>query len=126
MAHKQKRVLITGMSGLIGQVVRNRLESSYALNALNRQPVSGIPTTQANIADFQAIRAAFEGVDTVVHLAAVARANVPWEEIHPTNIVGTYNVFEAARQARRFTRDLCQQWRHDLGVGARGTLQGPG
>ena len=31
----QKKVLITGMSGLIGGIVRERLEGTYALSALN-------------------------------------------------------------------------------------------
>lgn len=95
----RKRVLVTGMSGLIGGVVRRELGAKYELSALNRRPVPGLPCHQADIADLEAIRPAFEGQDVVVHLAAVARADATWEEVHRCNVLGTYNVFEAARQA---------------------------
>lgn len=95
-----KRILVTGMSGLIGGAVRQRLESGYELTALNRSPVPGVPTVQADIADFDAILPAFEGQETVVHLAASARGRDPWERVRDPNLIGTYNVFEAARQAR--------------------------
>ena len=69
------------------------------LSALNRRSVAGVPCVQADIADLEAIRPAFEGVDVVVHLAAIAEGDATWEEVLPHNIVGTYNVFEAARIA---------------------------
>ncbi|OGL04065.1 MAG: hypothetical protein A3E31_02980 [Candidatus Rokubacteria bacterium RIFCSPHIGHO2_12_FULL_73_22] len=92
------RVLVTGMSGLIGGALRRRLEGRYALSALNRRPVPGVPTRQADIADLDAIQPAFAGVDAVVHLAA-AVGEPPWDEVLHHNVVGTYNVFEAARRA---------------------------
>jgi nucleoside-diphosphate-sugar epimerase len=94
-----ERVLVTGMSGLIGGAVRKRLEGRFALSALNRRRLEGVPCHQADIADFAAIRSAFQGVDVVVHLAAIAREGVPWEQVLAHNIVGTYNVFEASRLA---------------------------
>ncbi len=95
-----ERILVTGMSGLIGGAVRKRLEGDYDLTALNRSLVPGVPTVQADIADFDTILPAFEGQDTVVHLAASARGRDPWERVRDPNLIGTYNVFEAARQAR--------------------------
>ncbi len=92
-------ILVTGMSGLIGGLVRERLESRGRLSALNRQAVDGIPTTQADLADFDAIRPAFDGQEVVVHLAAKAGDNFTWEELLQTNIVGTRNVLEAANDA---------------------------
>src|SRR5262245_31979043 len=38
-----RSVLVTGMSGLIGGALRRHLEGKYALSALNRQPVPGVP-----------------------------------------------------------------------------------
>jgi nucleoside-diphosphate-sugar epimerase len=92
-------VLVTGMSGLIGGAVRRRLEGRYALCALNRSRVEGLPCHQADIADLAAIRPAFAGVDMVVHLAAIASSQAPWDAVLRDNIIGTYNVFEAAREA---------------------------
>jgi nucleoside-diphosphate-sugar epimerase len=57
------------------------------------------PSHVADIADLDAIRPAFDGVDSVVHLAASASLEAPWDDVLHNNIVGTYNVFEAARQA---------------------------
>lgn len=101
MTHK---VLVTGLSGLIGSILRPELESLHELSALNRSVVDGIPTTQADIADEDAIRPAFDGIDTVVHLAAKAGDRHPWPDLHSTNIIGTYNVLKLARESgcRRF------------------------
>ena len=95
----RKHVLITGMSGLIGEVVRRQLESACILRALNRRDVPGVACHCADIADFEAIRPAFDGIEVVVHLAAIAHGDASWEDTLHHNVIGTYNVFEAARQA---------------------------
>jgi nucleoside-diphosphate-sugar epimerase len=95
----KERVLITGMSGLIGGIMRRALEDKYELVALNRRAVPGLRCYQADIADLAAIRPAFAGVRAVLHLAAYAHAEATLAEVLPSNIIGTYNVYEAARQA---------------------------
>jgi nucleoside-diphosphate-sugar epimerase len=97
----RRSVLVTGMSGLIGRALRKQLEARFDLRALNRGPVEGVPCHRADIGDLEAIAPAFEGVDTVVHLAADATSpNPPWESILHNNVTGTYNVYEAARRAK--------------------------
>lgn len=91
------RVLVTGMSGLIGHALRTHLQDSHELTALNRRPIAGVPTTQADISDLAAIGPAFASKDCVVHLAGYR--GYDWPSLLNTNIVGTYNVFEAARLA---------------------------
>ena len=95
-----KKVLITGMSGLIGGLLREHLEQlgDYELIALNRGEVEGIETHRADISDLDAIKSAFVGVDVVVHLAAYLGDDDFYNQL-PVNVVGTYNVFEAARLA---------------------------
>jgi nucleoside-diphosphate-sugar epimerase len=95
----KKRVLVTGANGLIGTALREMLGDKYEWSALNRRDLPGVPTTRADIADLEAIRPAFEGIDTVVHLAAVARVDATWDDLLGPNFTGTYNVFEAARAA---------------------------
>ena len=68
-----KKVLITGMSGLVGGILRDHLQSRFELSALNRRNVPGVPCHTADIGDLDAIQSAFEGIDAVVHMAAFAR-----------------------------------------------------
>lgn len=93
------RVLVTGMSGLIGTAVRGAMATSHDLAALNRSQVAGVQTTCASVDDLDAIRPAFEGRDAVVHLAAKINDSYGWQALHDTNVVGTRNVFEAALDA---------------------------
>src|SRR5262245_7254067 len=93
------RVLVTGLSGLIGRAVRKEAGDRFELSALNRSAVDGVPSHRADIANLDAIRPAFEGVDTVVHLAAQL-GNSSWGALRAVNVPGTYNVFEAARLAK--------------------------
>ena len=95
-----KRVLITGMSGLIGGLLRVHLEErgGYELAALNRRSVEGVECFQADISDLDAIVPAFEGRDVVVHLAAHL-GDEPLDSLVAANIVGVRNVYEAARLA---------------------------
>lgn len=96
-----KKILVTGMNGLIGGILKNHLDylGCYELSALNRSPTPGLRCTQADISDLEAIKPAFEDVDTVVHLAAFIEDSNDWHGNLTTNIIGTYNVFEAARLA---------------------------
>lgn len=98
MAEPERRVLVTGAEGTIGTAVREHLADRYELRALTKEPAD-FPSHAADIADLEAILPAFAGVDAVVHLAASPAVETPWEEILPNNLVGTYNVFEAARRA---------------------------
>lgn len=93
------RILVTGMSGLIGTALRRALESDHDLTALNRNDVDGVTTHSADISDFDAIRGAFPNQDVVVHLAAKAGENYTWQELRDTNVEGARHVFQAAVDA---------------------------
>jgi len=95
---KSKNILITGMSGLIGGIVGRHLASrGHKVRALNRKPVEGFECVLADITDLEAIRPAFDGIDTVVHLAAYLGSDD--QSQLDINIGGTYNVFKAAGEA---------------------------
>ena len=95
----KRRVLVTGASGLIGGLVIKNLGDKYEFSALNRRPIEGIASIQADISNFDAIHPAFEGIDTVLHLGALATPGLTnnWDGIVSTNIHGTFNVYEASR-----------------------------
>jgi uronate dehydrogenase len=93
-------VLVTGLGGLIGGAMRAHLGARYELRGLGRRPgPPGVPWTAADIGSLEAITPAFAGVDAVVHLAAVVGSKAALDAYVQGNIVGTYNVFEAARRA---------------------------
>ena len=90
-----KRVLITGAAGMIGQVLMSRLADTYELRGLDIRPAPGIATV--SVVDYDALLPHCAGVNVVVHLGAVVRGDEPWEAVLQHNIIGTRNVFEAAR-----------------------------
>jgi nucleoside-diphosphate-sugar epimerase len=96
-----KKVLITGASGLVGRLTLAQLSGKYAFSGLSRQPVAGIPHLVADIADAEAIRPAFAGIHTVLHLAAAVGPGQidDWKATMAGTVQGTLNVYEAARSA---------------------------
>lgn len=98
MTAAARRILVTGAEGTIGTAVREHLGSRYDLVSLTLTP-QAFPSHVADIAELDAIRPAFDGVDAVVHLAASPAIETPWEDVLRNNLVGTYNVYEAARLA---------------------------
>jgi NAD+ dependent glucose-6-phosphate dehydrogenase len=109
-----RRILVTGAEGVIGTAVREHLAGRYELTSLTLTE-QAFPSHVADISDLDAIRPAFEGVDAVVHLAASAELETPWGDVLRNNIVGTYNVFEAARLAGA-TRVVFASSNHVIGM----------
>jgi len=58
----------------------------------------GEEAVTGDLADPASVARAVEGVDGIIHLGAFS-VEGPWEAILGSNIVGAYNVFEAARMA---------------------------
>ena len=92
-----KKILVTGAGGVIGTAVRNRLAERFDVLALDRNPVAGVESVCADVADLSSICPPFKGVDGVVHLAGEIHSD--WAGYLASNVVGTYNVFEAAHRA---------------------------
>jgi uronate dehydrogenase len=96
-----KRILITGAAGKIGSVLREGLRKHIeSILLLDIAPL-GTPQPHeeflsADIRDLSAMKKAMVGVDAVIHLAAIPTEK-DFHNILETNIIGTYNVFEAAR-----------------------------
>lgn len=84
---------------MVGTVLRNGLVGDYELSGIDIRSVSGMSSLVADTSDFDAITPAFEGIDVVIDLAAVAAMETPWSVVHRNNLASTYNVLEASRLA---------------------------
>lgn len=110
------RFLVTGGAGFIGSHVVDRLLSEGAdvtvlddfndfySPSIKRENVAGfekpVKVVEGDIRDLAAVREACEGSDVVIHLAARAgvRPSIEQPRLYfSTNIDGTFNVLEAAR-----------------------------
>jgi nucleoside-diphosphate-sugar epimerase len=100
---ERMKVLITGAGGRIGGHLATSLSDTYDLRLLYNFTKPETPPVNdwmvADIANFDAVRPALEGVDAVIHMAAQGSPYAEWDEIKEKNISGTYNIFESARLA---------------------------
>jgi len=95
-------ILITGAAGHIGGRLRADLAGRYGLIRLFDQTAitdlaPGEEAVTGDIADMAAVEAAMQGIDGVIHLAAMP-VEASFEVILHANVVGTWNVYEAARR----------------------------
>ena len=88
--NKKNKVLITGASGLIGpKLIRLLLEKGHQVSVLSRNPhkIKGVNVFQWDI-DKQTIdNQAFEGIDTIIHLAGAGIADERWTKARKQLII---------------------------------------
>ena len=94
------RVLITGAAGAVGSVLTQGLRGRHRLRGLDRLPMPDLDdAVVGDLADFAVVLRAAQGMEAIIHLGGTPSGSAPWEEVLHSNIVGTYNVFEAARHS---------------------------
>jgi nucleoside-diphosphate-sugar epimerase len=95
------KVVVTGASGKAGRaVVRDLVEHDHDVLAVDlvSPPESPAPHLLADLTDFGQTTECLAGAEAVVHLAAIRAPRIRTEETtFRTNMLSTYNVFEAAR-----------------------------
>jgi nucleoside-diphosphate-sugar epimerase len=104
-------VLLTGATGFVGShAVEAFVVSGWAVRALVRSSQKAavlgdlpVELVSGSLEDEESLRAAAQGVDVVVHLAALTHARTA-EEYAAVNVAGTRRLVEAARRGgvRRF------------------------
>jgi len=95
-----KTVLITGATGDVGTHLSRELAGKYKLRLSDRRPLKapkGQAFMKADISKMSDALRITKGVDAVVHLGGYS-VEGPWDAILKANIIGCYNVFEAARR----------------------------
>ncbi|HEV7542977.1 MAG TPA: NAD-dependent epimerase/dehydratase family protein, partial [Reyranella sp.] len=98
-----RRIVFTGASGGIGTMIRPLLAPLYPGLVLSDKvaPKNLLPSETFVAADLtkpDEVAAVVEGADSVIHLGGFS-VEGPWDAILQANIIGCYNLFEAARQA---------------------------
>lgn len=125
---KYGRVLITGAAGGIGDLLRRGLRGRYPAIRLtdlaDMAPAeAGEEVVKADLADYGAVETAVRGCDAVVHMGGIAVEST-WPAIARSNIEGTYNVYEAARQCG-VRRVVFASSNHAVGFWRRSETIGP-
>lgn len=93
------KVLVTGASGFLGRLICIALEKrGFRLRGFDRSSSDIVEDFFiGNLEDFAALRTASIGIDTILHLAACADDADFATQLVPCNVLGVYNMFEAAR-----------------------------
>ena len=97
--HKRNNILITGSSGLIGQILLQNLPLEHTITGLDITESSDDRTSAANLQNLNEIKDHYSNVDTVIDLAGISNLEADWNQIYSNNIPVTYNSFEAAKQS---------------------------
>lgn len=90
------KVVITGIAGIIGGVLRRLLGQRWQLSGVDLVPAPDVPTLLADITHKDVLIPAFQDAHAVIHLAG--RSSAHWDEVFDSNITGTSSVFEAAKR----------------------------
>src|SRR5215813_13131636 len=102
MEDSMQKILITGAAGDVGSRLTELCRDTYRLRLSDIRIPAGLPADadfiQADLVDRAAVEHVVAGVDGIVHLGGFS-VEGPWDAILNSNIIGCYNLFEAARLA---------------------------
>jgi uronate dehydrogenase len=96
------RILLTGAAGGLGKALRERLKANCNVLRLSDRldfgpAVEREEVAVADLADADAVLSMMQGVDAIIHLGGVS-VESPFNPILQANIIGAYNLYEAARK----------------------------
>jgi nucleoside-diphosphate-sugar epimerase len=97
------KILVTGGGGFLGQALcRGLVERGHEVTSFNRGhypalDAIGVRQIAGDLADREAVLAAFAGIDAVFHNAAKAGAWGSYESYCRANVIGTQHVLDACR-----------------------------
>ena len=102
----RRRVLVTGAAGRIGRDLTGRVAERFALRLMVRPTDPDVDSLRSlgelvehELADLDGLKRACDGIDAVVHLAGNPDGSAVWADLLRDNVVGTYNLFAAAKSA---------------------------
>ncbi len=98
-----KKILVTGAAGDVGSRLRKLLPAVYPnIRWSDIKTPADLGANEefvaADLSDMKQVEKIVDGIDGIVHLGGFS-VEGPWDTILQSNIVGTYNMFEAAYRA---------------------------
>lgn len=97
-------ILLTGAAGIVGTLLRPLLAARYPKILLT--DIAGLSDLadnesfeQGDITDLEFVRSLTAKSDAIIHLAGKVGPDFTYDEILGPNIIGTHNVFQAAKDA---------------------------
>jgi len=97
-----EKLLMTGAAGGLGKALRDRLKANCSVLRLSDvqafgDAAAGEEIVLADLADAAAVDSMVNGVDAIIHLGGMS-VEGPFGAILSANILGAYNLYEAARK----------------------------
>ncbi len=105
-----KRIFLTGANGYLGSTLLKYLQNDFQINALVypscpenflRQDWPGVTFIEGDMTDSKVLEESLEGVDTIIHLAAIKGAGQCADKVRDviaTNVWGTHLLLEYAKR----------------------------
>jgi NAD(P)-dependent dehydrogenase (short-subunit alcohol dehydrogenase family) len=102
----RRRVLVTGAAGRIGSYFAEHSKHKYDMRLMVQGTEEEIDkirawgeVVEADLSNLDRLKEVCQGIDTVVHMAGDPSPSATWQELLDANIIGTYNIFVAAKAA---------------------------
>jgi uronate dehydrogenase len=97
-----QKILVTGAAGGIGTYLRKLMKGLYpSIRWSDVRPLANLAKDEvfmaADVSNMAEAEKIVDGVDGIVHLGGYS-VEGPWDTILNANIIGCYNIFEAARR----------------------------
>lgn len=102
----KKKVLLLGFTGRIGPGFLKEYEKNYKkdyeiiLGFHHKKPEKKYKSKKIDLSNISNLKKAMKGISVVINFSAESNPEAPFEKIINPNIIGAYNVFEAARQSK--------------------------
>jgi len=101
----KKKVLFLGATGRIGPSLIEEIASEYnkdyeIILGYHRTKSKNHKSVKVDLSNLSQLKKAFKGMHTIVNLAAESNPAAPFDKIVQPNLIGAYNVFEAARASK--------------------------
>ena len=95
-----KKILMTGAAGVVGTFLRNEFRGRYHLRLTDMTAIDDCGPdeefVEADLSNLEATQNAVAGVEGIIHLGGYS-VEGDWGTILNANIIGAYNLFDAAR-----------------------------